>query len=35
MYKIIKNLFNWFKIIENKKWKYNIINKKWILLNEQ
>jgi len=35
MYEIIKRLSNWFKIIKNKKWKYNIIDKNWKILFKQ
>jgi len=34
MYKIIKKLDNWFSIVENEKWKYNIIDKNWKLTND-
>jgi len=35
MYKVIKRLPNWFKIVENVEWKYNIADKDCNLLSKQ
>jgi len=34
MYKIVKKLDNWFSIVKNEKWKYNIIDKNWKLTSD-
>jgi len=34
MYKVIRKLFNWVKVVENNKRKYNLINENWELLSK-
>jgi len=34
MYKVIRKLSNWVKVVENNKRKHNLINENWELLSK-